>query len=59
MAFKYVHVFGDEYLPGFAHLYALGHVPLDNIMLGQFDPGAACAIKTNTWHSNAIICMTL
>jgi hypothetical protein len=35
MAFKYVHVFGEEHLPGFGGLYAFGHVPLDNIMLRQ------------------------
>lgn len=39
MAFKYVYVFGEARIPGFAGLYRLGHVPLDNIMLdrlGQF-----------------------
>lgn len=35
MAFKYVHVFGEEHLPGFASLYEFGHVPLDNIILLQ------------------------
>ncbi len=35
MAFKYVHVFGEKHVPGFARLYAFGHVPLDNIMLDR------------------------
>jgi hypothetical protein len=34
MAFKYVYVFGEARIPGFAGLYRLGHVPLDNIILG-------------------------
>jgi hypothetical protein len=36
MAFKYVFVFGEEYIPGFVALYGFGHVPLDIIMLNKF-----------------------
>lgn len=35
MAFKYVYVFGEARIPGFAGLYRLGHVPLDKIMLDR------------------------
>ncbi len=35
MVFKYVHVFGEQRLPGFERLYGFGHVPLDRIMLTQ------------------------
>ena len=35
MVFKYVHVFGEDRLPGYERLYGFGHVPLDNIMLSQ------------------------
>ena len=47
MAFKYVYVFGEARIPGFAGLYRLGHVPLDNIMLdrlARFDaPPLSCS----------------
>lgn len=33
MAFKYVHVFGEQHLPGYGRLYMFGHVPLDNVIL--------------------------
>jgi hypothetical protein len=33
MAFKYLYVFGEENIPGYADLYKFGHVPIDNIML--------------------------
>ncbi len=35
MALKYVYVFGEVRIPGYASLYRLGHVPLDNIMLDR------------------------
>ena len=35
MAFKYVYVFGEARIPGFARLYRLGHLPIDNIMLDR------------------------
>jgi hypothetical protein len=38
MVFKYVHVFGEDRLPGFVDLYHFGHVPLDRIMLAQLRP---------------------
>ena len=47
MAFKYVYVFGEARIPGFAGLYRLGHVPLDNIILdrlAEFEaPALACS----------------
>jgi hypothetical protein len=46
MAFKYVYVFGEEQIPGFGCLYHLGHVPLDNIMLSQFEKFDAPALST-------------
>jgi hypothetical protein len=36
MAFKYLFVFGEEKIPGYADLYKFGHVPLDNWMLEKF-----------------------
>jgi hypothetical protein len=33
MAFKYLYVFGEGNIPGYAALYKFGHVPIDNIML--------------------------
>jgi hypothetical protein len=36
MAFKYLFVFGEEKIPGYAELYKFGHVPLDNWMLEKF-----------------------
>jgi hypothetical protein len=33
MALKYIYVFGEERLPGYASLYPLCHVPIDNILL--------------------------
>ena len=33
MALKYVFVFGETRMPGFAYLYPLCHVPIDNILL--------------------------
>jgi hypothetical protein len=41
MAFKYVHVFGEERLPGFERLYRFGHVPMDRIMLARLRPYGA------------------
>lgn len=34
MALKYIYVFGETRLPGYAPLYHLCHVPIDNILLG-------------------------
>ena len=62
MAFKYVHVFGEGRLPGFQRLYALGHVPLDNIMLDQLQrrgydppllsrPWSRLELTESTWSS--------
>jgi hypothetical protein len=36
MALKYVFVFGEDRLPGYAQLFGLAHVPLDNIILDRF-----------------------
>lgn len=35
MALKYVFVFGEDRLPGYAQVYHLAHVPLDNIILNH------------------------
>lgn len=35
MALKYVFVFGQDRLPGYAGVYELAHIPLDNVILGQ------------------------
>ena len=43
MAFKYLHVFGEERLPGFERLYPFGPVPVDCATAdpGGSPPGAA------------------
>ena len=33
MALKYVYVFGESRVPGYAHLYMHCHVPIDNVIL--------------------------
>src|SRR5262245_19952961 len=38
MALKYIYVFGEEQITGFAHLYDFCHCSLDNVMLSQFEP---------------------
>jgi hypothetical protein len=38
MALKYVFVFGEARLPGFAPVFELAHIPLDNIILTQLRP---------------------
>ena len=35
MALKYVFTFGEDRLPGYAGLFGLAHIPLDNIILDQ------------------------
>ncbi len=35
MALKYVFAFGEGRLPGYAGVFGLAHIPLDNIILGQ------------------------
>ena len=35
MALKYVFAFGEDRLPGYAGVFGLAHIPLDNIILGQ------------------------
>lgn len=47
MAFKYIYLFGDTSIPGFAPLYIFAHIPLDNIILERLvkDYGAT-PIKT-------------
>ena len=35
MTIKYIFVLGEARLPGFAHLYDLCHVPLDNILMDR------------------------
>lgn len=46
MAFKYVHVFGENRLPGFQRSYAFGHVPVDRIMLDQLRPYGVPRLRT-------------
>jgi len=36
MALKYVFAFGEDRLPGYAGVFGLAHIPLDNIILDQF-----------------------
>jgi hypothetical protein len=36
MSLKYVFVFGEGHLPGYARIYRFAHIPLDNIILKQF-----------------------
>lgn len=36
MALKYVFVFGENRLPGYARVFELAHIPLDNIILKKF-----------------------
>jgi hypothetical protein len=36
MALKYILVFGEERVPGYAHVFELAHAPLDNIILDRF-----------------------
>jgi hypothetical protein len=47
MAFKYLFVFGEKHIQGYAELYRFGHVPIDNVMLEKVAehgaPGFACA----------------
>jgi hypothetical protein len=47
MAFKYLFVFGEKHIQGYAELYKFGHVPIDNVMLEKLAehgaPGFACA----------------
>jgi hypothetical protein len=38
MALKYVFDFGEDRLPGYARVFALAHIPLDNIILDQLRP---------------------
>ena len=33
MALKYAFTFGDAHLPGYSHVFALAHIPIDNIIL--------------------------
>ncbi len=35
MALKYVFAFGEDRLPGYAGVFPLAHIPLDNIILGR------------------------
>jgi hypothetical protein len=35
MALKYVFAFGEDRLPGYAGVFGLAHIPLDNIILDQ------------------------
>lgn len=35
MALKYALVFGEERLPGYAPVFGLAHIPIDNIILGR------------------------
>ena len=45
MALKYVYVFGESKLDGFAPFYSLCHIPIDNVILGKLEraPTFACA----------------
>jgi hypothetical protein len=38
MAVKYVFAFGEERLPGYSGVFALAHIPLDNIILNRLAP---------------------
>jgi hypothetical protein len=52
MALKYVFVFGEKRLPGYAPLYPFCHVPIDNIMIDQLDSakcGEVPAFDGKTW----------
>lgn len=44
MTLKYVAVMGEDRLPGFAYLYPLCHVPLDNILLGRLSSHGMAAL---------------
>jgi hypothetical protein len=49
MTLKYIYTFGERRLPGYAHLYPFGHVPLDNIMLGQLSSLPKCPQLSTSW----------
>ncbi len=38
MALKYVFVFGEDRLPGYAKVFEFAHIPLDNIIFNQLRP---------------------
>jgi hypothetical protein len=46
MSLKYVFVFGEDRLPGYSRIFALAHIPLDNIILGHPKMNAAPKLST-------------
>jgi hypothetical protein len=46
MTLKYIYVFGEDRLPGYGHLYSLGHVPVDNVMQEKFGRCGANPLTT-------------
>jgi hypothetical protein len=53
MALKYVFVFGENRLPGYAHVFELAHIPLDNIILDALYPLGAPRLTT-AWSRIAL-----
>ena len=48
MALKYVFVFGEDRLPGYAQVFGLAHVPIDNIILDRLRTYGVPRLAT-TW----------
>jgi hypothetical protein len=49
MAFKYLNVFGEENIHGYAGLYRFGHVPIDNVMLEKLDAYEPPGLSKSAW----------
>ena len=49
MSLKYVFVFGEQRLSGFARSYPLGHVPIDNIILARLSEYHAPRLSSSSW----------
>lgn len=53
MAVKYVYVFGEDRLPGYARYYDMAHIPIDNIILKQLRPLGTPRLSTSWSRINS------
>ena len=57
MSFKYIYLFGEKRITGFAPLYDFAHVPLDRVMLSAFERNFAhFAPPSLPWNWSRIPC---